>query len=117
VAEDPYEPNDTRATAALISSTPGADSTGDLPGHGTGKGETSIYPAGDDDWYVWANTCRQNWLFSSPNEEVVMDLYVNGLLYASDFIGGVTLSPGCRNIEIRLHSATASAYSFFGSPS
>jgi collagen triple helix repeat protein len=109
LTEDSYEPNDTRETASPMGSDPGANDLQDLPN----TGDTVIYPAGDDDWYSWENTCRLSLNLFSADNSVTMDVYVNGDLDETDIVGYST-GIGCRDVEIRVHSETASPYYFYG---
>jgi len=111
LTQDAYEPNDTIGTATLRPSDPGSDNVQDLPN----SGDTAIYPAGDADWYSWQNTCRQHWYLYSVNDIVKMDVYVNGVLTTTDAVG-YSPGAGCRNVTLRVHSATPTAYYFYGSP-
>jgi hypothetical protein len=110
LTRDAYEANDTLETATQRGSDPGADGVQDLPN----TGDTTIYPAGDVDWYAWQNTCRQHWYLFSVDNVVKMDVYVNGVLTLTDQVG-YSPGAGCRNVELKVHSATPTAYYFYGS--
>lgn len=105
VAADAYEPNDTRATAT---------------DHGVLRHANfgTIYPAGEDDWYVFNGTTDRRYELQPPSltgsvgqhPSVRMDVYRNGELVATGVTAYDDPIRTAARWEFRIYGPKAAAY-------
>ena len=101
IASDPYEPNDTRATAT--------DLTDEVVSGSVSVSGATVYPVGDEDWFVVRGVATTR--VSVGLREIVVDVYRDGTFVAkvtagASFVNGV---PGAHDWELHVTSVRGPA--------